>query len=113
MFVNPMDLLMMPEGAALLLAYIREERHEIENWAEVLYEEAKATEKDKALYDEVLAGWMPISIEQITTNIGMSSPRQWKYLNLLKRKKLIKTKLKGLPARRWVKLIDHPNGDKK
>lgn len=95
----------MPEGAAILLAYLQHESMKMhqaimERW--IAHHKFPPEPGDDALYDMYDSHWYPFGADKIKADIGMTFCRQTKYLKLLQKRKLIKFAKKGLPASRWV-----------
>lgn len=70
-------------------------------YAYLLVQEELVAQDDSALYSE----WFPFSIKDGLRLSGADAARQTRYLNELKRKKMIRTKRSGLPGKRYVKIV--------
>ncbi len=103
----------LPAGAVILLAYIKKEIDEAVLHANLAPDQKIENDFYRMLHEEALEGWIHLSMDEVSELLSISGPRQARFLTLLEKKKIVKIKRKGLPARRWVKLIDIPNGDKK
>lgn len=104
----PLSLLKhMSREAAILLAFINRELHIRTNKAqqEDYYKGRDEFPEYSDPRIDLRTGWMPMSVKDILDAIGMSSESQTKYIKELCQLGLLEVKRKGLPAKRWLRLI--------
>ena len=111
--IDPLELQHMPDATAILIGYIRE-RFRI-----VYTGLAEGDIPDNETIEEAQQGWVCITGKQLERDINMFAWKYTKHLKMLVMAEYIKIKRKGLPAKRWIYLINSPynvyngNGEKK